>query len=96
MLFLLNRGLNVTVVLLAVGIVFLLGLPKIRRRDRLISPRANMMLSLGLFLITCFAGIMAYVTEGRFHLYEVIMLAGMGGIVFVRVAKYAKNQSKPL
>ncbi len=94
MLLLLQTGLKVIIVVLALGISLVLVLPRIRGVDRPISPRASVLLSLGIFSLMCSVGLAEYVIEGRFRFYEAVMLTGTAGIVAVRVTKYIKARRK--
>ena len=81
--------LEITLILLPLGILLSLTVPKFRS---VLEPRRTIQLSLVLLSFACVAFVAECVTERRFPIYGGVMVIGMAGLVAVRASRYLKTR----
>jgi bacteriorhodopsin len=79
---------------LPLAILVLLALPSVRGAIGAVSPQRQMVLSVVLFAVMCFAAATQAHIRGRFLFYDVVALVGAAGLVITRVSRYQKEHNQ--
>jgi len=86
--------LEAILILSPLGILLLVAAPRIRASVGLVSARGQLLMMLALLGLMIIAGIGSFLTVGRLHTYNAVMMLAAVGIVAARVVSYLKADRK--